>query len=220
MGGMHARMCAGGLLAAALVSACETTSDRRDLALNSDLYAWSGVRASLPGDRPVYIAAFKRDTSQALPASDGAWPIQYQSDSIWERAPEAMLFDVMREEVERSGIFTGLLDRPTRDSVVIQPHIIAFNSGYKEQVEGSKSLASFTLRLEVYGPDSEGNGQRIKVMDDLFPDQQASSIGISPPEAHKLLALAVRSSMSRALQALDSSSVSRQGMPLVPVDED
>ena len=137
----------------------------------------------------------------------------------WERPLDVMIFDIVREELEDSGVFATLTDQVSPDVLIVQPVLMQCACGSVERLSGGfQSLAEVSIRLAVYGPES-AEGARTLIHDQVYSDRQASEPRLSPPESPLLLARALRATTARILVGLDKSNVARstlEGLPELP----
>jgi len=143
------------LVLAALTAlvACKSTPVP-DLVLNTELYAMSGYSCKLPGDRSVFVTpvADARDQVVVADAAEGKYPVLYDTDARWHRPIAEMVDEVLRREVEESGIFDEITDAPKEAQIVVTPTIVAFRTGAVEELAGGRAIAEVAIRFQVHGP--------------------------------------------------------------------
>jgi hypothetical protein len=201
------------LLTLTLLGACASTTQVPDLGSNEQLYRDLGFVSKVPGDRAVFLAPLveaRRD--QVRPASQGGFPIAYDSDDHWNRPVRDMIEDVLQRELTCSHVFGSILPQPLPDALVLVPWLTNFETGCVELDVGARSLAEIGLRVQVYGA-MDDNGQRPLLHDQLYSDRQASSPAMVPLSTFVLAGVALRHTMQHLVAGLDGSNVSRTGMP-------
>lgn len=208
------------LLGLTLVAAsCQTASRRADLFYNGKLRQRTGYQAAPGVDRIAYLAPVRDGRSDIVPAAAGSHAYYAFVEGRWERPMDAMIYDVIREEIEESGVFAQVTDELTPDALIVQPVLMQCTCGSIEKLTGGyQSLAEVSIRLAVYGPDT-GDGARTVIHDQIYTDRQASEPRLSPPESPMLLAMALRAATGRMLVGLDKSNVARsslEGLPQLP----
>jgi hypothetical protein len=180
-----------------------------DFSSNPQLYKGTGYRAKLPVDRRAYVANVVDEREQPRPA--GNYPVTYLADADWARPLPHMVHDVLVEELRESGLFTELLDAPAPDALLVKPILRAFDGGIEEQPYGRRSLASFGLVLEVWGPEEQG--RREVLFTRPFYDRQGSNSTFKPPSPRVLMGHALQATMSKVVANIDQSNVSRSTVP-------
>jgi hypothetical protein len=186
-----------------------------DLAANPELYRDLSFVTRLPGDRAVFVAPVQ-DARRAdvLPASQGGFPITYDADERWSRPVNDMIDDVLRRELEHSGVFAGLLPQARPDALVLMPSMTDFQSGAVELDMGARTLAEIGVRVQVFGPES-GAGKRELLLDQVYSQRETSTVAMVPMSSYRLSARALQVVMQRLLTGLDGSNCSRSNMPVV-----
>jgi hypothetical protein len=202
---------------AVLAAGCKSPQGGRDLATNTLICPRTHFATSAPGDRAIFILPVRdaRDVS-ALPASNGNCPVIYDSDARWERPVRAMVEQLLREELDGSGLFAAITPKARPADLLLQPTLLRFDSGVVETIEGGRSLAVVSLRLQIFGPE-DAPGSRPVWFDRTFGDTQISGVALVPMSTLLLSGHTVQSTMMQAVAALDGSNVGRTGMPLEPV---
>ena len=205
-----------GLCGCFLASGCATGSGVPDLAKNSDLYQQVGFVTKLPGDRSVFVAPVADERrADALPASVSGFPIMYDSDARWSRAVPIMIDDLLRREIETSGLFAAMATQAKDADLVLQPSLQTFAMAQMEMPTGGRALAEAHLRIRVWGPAVDG--QRPLLHDEIYGDSQATKVQMRTISRHLLAGRATQIAMMRVLQGLDGANVGRSGMPAVPL---
>jgi hypothetical protein len=215
---MNHRVNACAVLALLVAAGCKSMqAGSRDLATNEMLYAHTRFQTSAPGDRSIFVLPVRdsRDVS-ALPASNGAFPVMYDSDARWERPVRAMVEQVLRDELQQSAVFAGVTARAQGCDLLMQPTLVRFDSAVVETIEGGRSQAVISLRLQVYGPET-GAGTRPLWFDRVFGDTELSGVSLVPMSTLVLMGRTMQTTMAQALAGLDGSNVGRIGVPLEPL---
>ena len=195
------------------------TGNQMDLGSNSSLYRSPGYVSKLPGDRSVFVAPVKDERSAAdLPRSEGAYPIRYMSDAVWERSVAEMVYDILVEELEGSRVFRSVLTQARGDALVLVPSLVQLYGGQQELVEGARSLAETAIRVQVHGPADEA-GNRMLILDETFTNRQGSATSFRPPSVATLTGVSLRITMGKLVSGLDQSNVARTGVPLEAIGQ-
>lgn len=204
------------LLLAALFAlvACKSTPVP-DLALNEDLYAPSGYACKLPGDRTAFIVpvADSRDLVVVADASEGKYPVQYDTDARWHRPLAEMVDDVLRTEIEESEIFGEVIESPMAAQIIVTPTIVAFRTGAVEELAGGRAIAEVSIRFQVHGP-ADASGARAMILDQTVTDRKVTEAAFRTASRYVLAGISLRACNLRMLQVLDSKNIGRAGMPL------
>lgn len=204
------------LVLAALTAlvACKSTPVP-DLALNTELYAMSGYSCKLPGDRSVFVTpvADARDQVAVADAAEGKYPVLYDTDARWHRPIAEMVDEVLRREVEESGIFDEITDAPKEAQIVVTPTIVAFRTGAVEELAGGRAIAEVAIRFQVHGP-ADKDGVRALVLDQTVVDRKVTEAAFRTASRYVLAGVSLRACILRMLQVLDTKNIGRDGMPL------
>lgn len=210
--------CACAVLLLLATTGCKSNQGGRDLGRNEVLYPHTRFLTEVAGDRTLFVLPVRdsRDVS-ALPASNATFPVIYDSDGRWERPVRMMVDQVLREELQASCMFSGLTPKAQPTDLLLQPTLLRFHSGVIETIEGGRSLAEVTLRLQIHGPE-DAPGSRPIWFDRIYTDTQISSVSLVPLSTLLLSGRTLQSVMVQALAGIDGSNVSRTGMPLEPVN--
>lgn len=194
-------------------AACASTNESIDFARNELLYVDVPFVTQAPGDRDVFVApvADARDGA-VLPTQERGFPISYGADDVWERPIRDMLADVLLRQVKDSGLFATVVDKPTPQSIVVKPTLVAFTTGATEAISGSRSFAEVGLSLQVLGPANQV-GERAVLMEQTFGNRQVSALEVSPVSPYRLVGRALQMSMQKLLAGLDGKNVGRSHVP-------
>lgn len=198
-----------------LLPACASTPVP-DLASNEELYVDTAYATKLPGDRSVFLAPLadsRAAASRVLEAAYNGYPIAYDGDDRWDRPVAEMVDEVLRREVEASGIFTEVLTAPGKAQVVVVPEIVSFLTASIEEVTGGRAFADVGIRVQIYGP-AAADGKRATLLDQVFVDRKVSEVSFRTVSRHVLAGACLRAVVVKVLQALDSKNVGRDGMPV------
>ena len=125
-----------------------------------------------------------------------------------------MIDDLLRRELESSGLFTTIQTQAKDADVVLQPSLQTFSMAQMEMPTGGRAIAEAGLRIRVWGPVVEG--QRQLLLDAIYGDRQATKVQMRTISRHVLAGRATQIAMTRALQGLDGANVGRSGMPVAP----
>lgn len=207
MGGDFLRM---GCVGIVLLTACESPQ-RPDLEHNEQLYRFTTYRTKVPPDRAVFVPPVA-DGRDAMPASAGAVPTVYMPENRWERPAAEMVDGVLREELRRAQLFTGLRDAASPADLVLQVTLVAFHAGASEHPHGRSTFAESGIRCVVLGP-ADAKGERATLLDRTFGEKADSEVGMRPTNAMVLQGMTMRSVVQKALLALDQSNVARSSAP-------
>lgn len=204
------------LLLAWFAAACGTTNYAADLAKNDLLYVDVPFVTKAPGDRPVFVApvADEREPGK-LPIVERGFPIVYGGDDFWERPVPEMLGEVLQRQLERSQLFPALQPRVSADALVLKPTLLSFTTGMVEGMSGQRSLAEFSLKVQVYGPVAD-DGKRALLHEQIYLSQQASPMELNPISPYRLIGRAAQASIGKLLTQLDGNNVSRREVPFDP----
>ena len=149
----------------------------------------------------------------ALPRAEGAYPIRYISDAVWERSVVVMVHDILVDELTQSRVFEAILEQPRRDALVMVPTLVRMHGGQQEMLEGARSLVETAIRVQIHGP-ADASGDRTLILDETFSDYQGSAISFRPPNLLTLTGVSLRQTMGQLVSGLDESNVARTGVPL------
>jgi hypothetical protein len=196
--------------------ACSTTSYVADLAKNDLFYADVPFVTKAPGDRPVFVApvADARDPSK-LPTVERGFPIVYGGDDFWERPVPEMVGEVLQRQLERSHLFAALQERAAPEALVLKPTLLAFTTGRVEGMSGQRSLAEFSLRVQIHGPVG-CDGKRPVLHEQIYLAQQTSPQELNPTSPYRLIGRAAQAAIGKLLTQLDGSNIARSEVPADP----
>ncbi len=195
------------------------TANRLDLGSYSELYRSPGYQSKFPGDRSVFVTPVRDQRDPAdLPRAEGAYPIRYISDAVWERSVVIMVHDILVNELTQSRVFEAVLDRPRSDGLVMVPSLVRMHGGQQEMLDGARSLVETAIRVQIHGP-ADSRGDRTLLMDETFSDRQGSAISFSPPNLMSLTGVSLSRTMGRLVSGLDQSNVARTGVPLEAIGQ-
>lgn len=200
------------LLTLLAVPACQSAATA-DLAQNDSIYQATAYATRLPGDRTVFLAPLADERTAPVDAAAVDYPILYDADQRWERPVVDMVDEVLRREIEDSSVFAAVLAQPAAADVVLVPSLVAFATAAIEQESGGRALAEVGIRVRAYGAPG-GDGARTLLLDQIFGDRTVTDIAFRTASRHVLAGTAVRATLLRLLQGLDSKNVGRNGMPV------
>jgi hypothetical protein len=200
----------------ALAAACSTTNRTADLAKNDLLYMDVPFVTKAPGDRPVFVApvADAREPGK-LPTVDRGFPIVYGGDDFWERPVPEMVGDVLQRQLEQSQLFAAVQPQVAPDGLVLKPTLLSFTTGMVEGMSGQRSLAEFSLRVQVYGPVA-ADGKRALLHEQIYLSQQTSPQELNPTSPYRLIGRAAQASIGKLMVQLDGSNIARSDVPADP----
>ena len=199
---------------ASLCAACSTTDYTADFATNAHFYQDVPFRTAAPGDVAVFVAPVqdRRDVAQ-LPKHQRGFPIQYGTDTFWERPVTEMVSEILGRQLEGSAIFARRVDQAGPETVVLIPSLVTFAVGAKEGMAGAMTFAEVGLRVEVLGPVGE-DGERPRWLDQVYGHRQSTELQVQPVSPYLLVGPALQVTMSTALAGLDGSNVARSSVPV------
>lgn len=195
---------------------CISGNEAIDLATNSQLYVDVPFTTRVPGDRVAFVAPLadrRAERTTPLPTADRGFPITYGDDGAWERPVAVMVDEVLRRQLQDSGLFATLAEVARPDALVVVPSLELFLVGAAESISGGRSFAEVVLRVQVYGP-SEGQAGRALWLDRVFPGVQRTPVSFQPINAYRLAGPALAASITGLLQGLDGSNIARSGVPM------
>lgn len=204
---------AGGLLLLLVPLSCKSPEGPPDLRTDQSLYRSPGYRSKQTGDLAIYIAPLKDARARTLPAVEGMFPIRYMGERVWARGVREMIGEILRDELKDSAVFADVLPRADDAHLVVIPSLTAAHAGKMESIEGPLTLASCGLRLEIHGP-VDAQGQRQVLIDHTWLRTLRSGDSIRPPKGTTALGACLGRTISALLEDLDTSNVSRLGVPV------
>jgi hypothetical protein len=184
-----------------------------DLARNGSLYRATEYTATLPADRGVYLAPIADEREANVEAASGPYTVSYFTDGDWSRPPAVMVDEVVRRELESSGVFAGVQTRARPEDCLMRVKLRRFDVGAESHVTGWKSFAAIVLGVEVLGPVAASGDRPLWLQRD-YAGAQKSGISWVPPAATGLMGLSVRQAVVSMLGDLDRSNVARANVPL------
>lgn len=203
--------CCAMLLPVLALLGCQGTQVR-DLARNSKLYQASGYHAAHRQARTVWIAPLK-DRRKARPThAEGIYPLSYTEDSFWSRPIAEMLDDIVRREIERSGLFRGLAAAPEEADWVLEPSVLEFHGVVEERVVGRAVRGKTALHLTVKGP-RKGTGARPVLREETYEAPVATQGMLVLPDPHALAGTSLRRAVGMLLVDLDVGGQMLDGVP-------
>lgn len=202
------------ILACLVVPACFAPNTVVDLASNKRLYRDVPFSTRLPGDRVVFVAPLADVRSvEDLPLHDRGFPISYGGDDVWDRPIREMIDEVLSRQLADSGLFAGVSDKATPQSLILMASLESFTTGAVERVGGQQSFAEVVLRLRVLGPEDR-NGIRATLHDQSYGDRKMTDPSFKPISPYMLVGSTLHTAMQKALTGLDGSNVGRSHVPL------
>lgn len=204
-------------LALGLFAACRGAPPPADLAANEDLYRETAFATRLPGDRTVFVAPVA-DARRAdvMPAAEGGYPIAYDSDARWDRPVAAMVDDLLRRELEQSGLFAAQVTMAAAADVLLEPSLVGFSSAAMELESGGCAIGELAVRLRAFGPTG-ADGQRPLLLDQIYGERQVTRAGMRTMNRHLLMGRVAQAAMLRLLHGIDGANLGRSGMPVAPL---
>jgi hypothetical protein len=197
-----------------LFAACATPNDTADFAKNDLLYVDVPFETKAPGDREVFVAPIvDRRDRRVLPQQDHGFPIVYGADDFWERPVREMLAEVLQRQLDDSGLFARVVDRPAPSTLVMMPTLVSFTVASTEAMSGRTSFAEVGLRIVVLGP-ADADGKRSALLDEVYSNTQRSELALNPVSPYRLVGRALQMSMSHLLAGIDGSNIGRSAVPL------
>ena len=196
-----------------LATACGTTNYAADLARNEVFYVDVPFVTKAPGDRAVFVlpVADARDPSK-LPTGDRGFPIAYGGDDFWERAVTDMIAEVLQRQLQQSQLFAAVQSEASPQDLLLLPTLQAFTTARVEGMSGQRSLAEFSLKVQVFGPVG-ADGERPVWHDQTYLSQQTSPMQLNPTSPYRLIGIATQAAMAKLLRGLDGSNIARSDVP-------
>lgn len=198
-------------------ASCVAPKTSFDLAEDPELYAGTGYEARVAADRIAFVMpVVDKRGSQPEEASLGPYPIHWFGEGYWKRSLPTMLDELLRRELDESGVVGGLDEAPppATDALLIRAELIRGRAGIEELVEGRRAVAEVAMQVQVFGP-ADGSGQRPKWVERLFERSTGTGLSMQPPPLPGVYAGVVQALIGEVLEFLDESNVARSGVPLM-----
>jgi hypothetical protein len=200
----------GVLVGSILVCAACTVPPKTDLALNDKLYRRTGYQAKVPADRKVCILPIVDERQAPVADAASAFPTTFVRDGRWERPVAAMLDELLRDEIERSGVFAAVVDAPSAEVCLLRVTLHVFEGGIQEVTTGRRTFASTRLLVELEGPQQ--GGARPQLLREPFGQHMQSDVVMMPPSPLVLLGSCLRIDVQNLLAKIDQSNVARSAV--------
>lgn len=202
------------LLGLLLLGGCQSATQDPDLARNEQLYRRLAFTSKLPGDRAVFVAPLQDARHvEVLPASQSGFPITYDADGRWSRPVTVMVDDVLRDELQQSSVFAGLLPAARPEALVLMPTLTDFQSGVVELDVNARTHAEIGIRVQLFAA-CDAAGRRQLLLDQIYSDRETSTAAMVPMSTYRLMGRAMNVAMQRLVSGLDTSNVGRSNMPV------
>ena len=200
----------GVLLGSVFVFAACASPPRNDLADNDKLYRWTGYRAKLSADRRVCVLPIVDERKPPVVDATSPYPVTFVSEGHWHRAVPEMIDELVRREVEDSGVFGEVVDEPRPDVCLLRVSIVSFEGGIQEVTTGRRTFATTRLLAIVEGPEQDG--QRPELLREELGQQMQSEVVMTPPSPLLLLGRCTRLDMHTLLSKIDQGNLGRSAV--------
>lgn len=194
-----------GLAVVLIASGCSTPeSNTWDLATNRQLYRSPAFHANSTRPFRGYIAPLQ-DQRKPPEQPGGAMVAEFLSDEHWQRPVRGMVEEILREELENSGIYLGLTDTPTASDLIIEPALTSLHGAWERRAHpyyDGRTYAVVALHVRILGP-ADAAGKRPVWLDKEFRELVGSDFTqATPPNIQQLTGVALSRTMQKLLDGV------------------
>lgn len=210
------------LLLGLVLASCagqEGARTQRDLTDPQDGYERIGYRPQHRQDRTLAIAPVTDCRGKLAEFAQGVYPVAYTRDEIWRRPVPTMISELLRDEIQGSGLFRTLAE-PGASDWLLAVDLLEFHGGIEERPTGRHAFGRCSLRARIYGPRGE-NGERELLRKQDFEEEIRAEGSLLLPDPHGLAAASFRRASYRLLVDLDAGGriADQRAERAAPADE-
>ena len=190
-----------------------------DLARNRYFYVSPEFQAARRTAQAVYVTRLL--DRRTIPETEaGTTYKEIFSDNIWDRPVPAMIEDVLREEIDRSGIYNGMVTGtagiPDPGEIVVEPTLLTMYRMREAFAEPGlvglrRSVAHTSIHIRVRGP-ADAKGIRPVLMDETIESEVATEPSLARPVLGVVLSgQALHNVMAQTMMKLYESNIVSSG---------